>query len=268
MKILVFLFFLNFTLLINAQQNRFIYEMSYKKDSLAKNYEKELMCLEVDNNFNSTFFSYVRYKTDSLYTVDEKYDFTEGNIFWRIKKNLKEDLVFETQIMPPTSYTFQDQYKLNWKITNETKIKEAIKLVKAETKFRGRDWIAWFNPDLPILDGPYKFYGLPGLIYEVYDKKETYHFELVKNYRTNSDYFSTKRSIYIENNIDLKRDKYFEIINLYKKDPARDFKQGIYSGKIKLVDKDPNEIIRGIEKRAKEEQKANNNPIELKENQP
>ncbi|PKP22106.1 MAG: GLPGLI family protein, partial [Bacteroidetes bacterium HGW-Bacteroidetes-22] len=42
---------------------------------------------------------------------------------------------------------------------------------------RGRDYIAWFAPDLPISEGPYKFSGLPGLILEVTDTHSNFHFQ-------------------------------------------------------------------------------------------
>lgn len=32
---------------------------------------------------------------------------------------------------------------------------------KATCDFAGRKWIAWFTTEIPIQDGPYKFYGLP-----------------------------------------------------------------------------------------------------------
>lgn len=35
---------------------------------------------------------------------------------------------------------------------------------RAECVFRGRHWTAWYAPDLPINDGPYKLDGLPGLV--------------------------------------------------------------------------------------------------------
>lgn len=35
---------------------------------------------------------------------------------------------------------------------------------KATTKFRGREYEACFTPDIPINEGPWKLYGLPGLI--------------------------------------------------------------------------------------------------------
>ena len=38
---------------------------------------------------------------------------------------------------------------------------------KAETFIFGRKWTAWFSPEIPIQDGPYKFRGLPGLIVKI-----------------------------------------------------------------------------------------------------
>ena len=41
---------------------------------------------------------------------------------------------------------------------------------KATTTFRGRNYIAWFTPDIPINEGPWKIYGLPGLILRLEDE--------------------------------------------------------------------------------------------------
>jgi GLPGLI family protein len=36
--------------------------------------------------------------------------------------------------------------------------------IQAECDYHGRHWKAWFAADVPVQDGPWKFYGLPGLI--------------------------------------------------------------------------------------------------------
>ncbi|MDR0961731.1 MAG: GLPGLI family protein [Mediterranea sp.] len=40
---------------------------------------------------------------------------------------------------------------------------------RATCHFRGRNYIAWFAPDIAIDNGPWKFHGLPGLILQVED---------------------------------------------------------------------------------------------------
>ena len=56
---------------------------------------------------------------------------------------------------------------INWKITKESQKILGYTCYKATTKFRGRDYIAWFSPDIPYNLGPWKLGGLPGLILKV-----------------------------------------------------------------------------------------------------
>lgn len=48
----------------------------------------------------------------------------------------------------------------------------------ATCSFRGRDYIAWFAPEVPVNAGPWKFRGLPGLIFKVSDTQGHYSWEL------------------------------------------------------------------------------------------
>ena len=50
---------------------------------------------------------------------------------------------------------------------------------RATCHWRGRDFEAWFAPDIPVRRGPWRFNGLPGLILKVYDVDHFYTFEAV-----------------------------------------------------------------------------------------
>ena len=63
-----------------------------------------------------------------------------------------------------------------WKILNETKYFGKLLCRKAESMVRGRLWIVWFCPDIPVSAGPWKLYGLPGLIVEAMDSSKKYKF--------------------------------------------------------------------------------------------
>lgn len=66
-----------------------------------------------------------------------------------------------------------------WKILNEKASIAGYKCQKATTAFAGRVWTAWFTREVPVSDGPYKFYGLPGLIVKVVDTRNNFNFELI-----------------------------------------------------------------------------------------
>ena len=72
---------------------------------------------------------------------------------------------------------YESLEKPNWVITDETDIILGFPCIKATTNFRGREWIACFTPDIPVQEGPWKLYGLPGLILKAYDSKRHYFYE-------------------------------------------------------------------------------------------
>lgn len=71
-------------------------------------------------------------------------------------------------------------HPFDWEITAETDSINGFLSQKAMCNFGGRRWEAWFTPDIPYSDGPYKFCGLPGLILKIVDTKGHYKFEVLK----------------------------------------------------------------------------------------
>jgi len=69
---------------------------------------------------------------------------------------------------------------------------------KATTKFRGRSYVAWYAPKLSMPYGPWKFYGLPGLIFEVYDSTRRYEWSLksITNKKINEDKLNLNKADY------------------------------------------------------------------------
>lgn len=61
---------------------------------------------------------------------------------------------------------------ISWRISNNTAILGDLRCQKATCHFKGRDYTAWFCPDLPVRVGPWKLNGLPGVIVEAYDSKK------------------------------------------------------------------------------------------------
>ena len=68
--------------------------------------------------------------------------------------------------------------QFDWKYEDETREVMGYECRKATTRWRGRDWTAWYS-EIPVSAGPWKFNGLPGLILRLEDSKGEHMFEAV-----------------------------------------------------------------------------------------
>jgi len=96
---------------------------------------------------------------------------------YQMYKNDPEGKITITDHAIPNSYVYSEALDLfDWTLTGETKTIKGYTAQKATCDFGGRSWIAWFTPEIPYSDGPYKFNGLPGLILNIRDTKDEYIF--------------------------------------------------------------------------------------------
>jgi len=65
---------------------------------------------------------------------------------------------------------------INWQISGDTATFGGLHCQKATAHFKGRDYTAWFCPDLPLHIGPWELNGLPGVIVEAYDATKDVRF--------------------------------------------------------------------------------------------
>lgn len=67
---------------------------------------------------------------------------------------------------------------MQWTILEDsTKNVLGYECVLAVTDYHGRTWKAWFAPEIPISDGPWKFRNLPGLVLMAQTPDSTFSFE-------------------------------------------------------------------------------------------
>lgn len=101
---------------------------------------------------------------------------------------ISKDTIQELKLLGRTYVNVVDVNKgQDWKISNESKTIGNYKAIKASCNFRGRNWEAWFAPDISLSIGPWKFRGLPGLIIQVYDETKTFNYNLTKIETVNDD---------------------------------------------------------------------------------
>lgn len=149
--------------------------------NLGESYRHSEKFILIGNTVESYFAAYQNYLNDSgQYIVNEDViDVRAISAYFQervIKRNNNYTVFFNNE---DGKIKYDDNIGLKWVLYGETKIISDVVCQMAATNKFGRRWIAYFAKDsyqIPI--GPYKFGGLPGLIVELYDTKDDYHFTL------------------------------------------------------------------------------------------
>lgn len=176
MKILIIIFVLLSSLLY-GQSYRLIYELKYKTDSLKNNYITQNMVLDI--NPNETKFYYEKLlKFDSLYKKGVNLSFSMP-LQQIVKKEKGNYLHSNYYSLDGQYFQYTTKDKIKWTILDNTRFENNLTLQKAHTYFGGRHWEAWFSNENPLQEGPYKFSGLPGLIYEISDTNDNFIYRLI-----------------------------------------------------------------------------------------
>lgn len=98
--------------------------------------------------------------------------------------NAGETIVYRK--MGGEAYAYTESTEMPaWHIQSETKEVMGYSCQLATCDFRGRTWYAWFSTDIPVNEGPWKLFGLPGLVLEAWDSKKHYAYKAVGLYTQN-----------------------------------------------------------------------------------
>ncbi len=163
---------------------RITYELTYKKFKNSDTRYSENMLLLVSGN-RVQFVSESKYRIDSIFeTTNVKTagfanlmkNMPETNFDFFILHSLGSDKVFYYQKILKDRFYYEEPIEFNWKIYQDSKQILGYTCQKATTGYQGRSYTAWFAYDIPLATGPYKFFGLPGLILEIYDDRKEYRF--------------------------------------------------------------------------------------------
>ena len=93
----------------------------------------------------------------------------------------KENKISYTTDLLKTPFVVNDTtLNLKWKLENDVKEIDGFNCKKATINFRGRIWEVWYTTSIPMYYGPWKFYGLPGLIVAAYESSNEFWFQLKK----------------------------------------------------------------------------------------
>ena len=293
-NISLFLLFISIT--AGAQVNRFFYEYKFIPDSNNKeDVKKEMMLLDIDQK-GSNYYSRDKFVADSTSMAEVQKQMKSGGGNINISRRDNQGMVgykvtksypdFKTYLFTRISmdqYKVKEDQKPEWKILPEKQKIGAYNAQKATTSYGGREWVAWFSTDIPFQDGPYKFYGLPGLIVKLEDTTGSHVMTLVGNKKMAAPVSETEMDVPGNvkimgiggKELEISKSQYKKLWKDYVNDPSKNMREMMMrnggdntrvSFKVRTADgkeiSDPNQVFREMEKRTKESLAKNNNPIE------
>lgn len=109
-------------------------------------------------------------RNDSL--VSNQYYLTPTEIVFK-------DFIFQDKQFKPVIVS-EKMPSYDWKLEDEVMQIGGIQCHKALLSFRGRNYVFWYDPQTPCLFGPWKFFGLPGLIVKIESDDKKITFQLTK----------------------------------------------------------------------------------------
>lgn len=288
MKKLAFLLLI-FSVMATAQ-TRAIYEYKFRKDStVVDSIKTEWMYLDIAKD-GSKYYSQKAFENDSIIAEMVKKQIASGSrnisisrsssggdVSFKVEKSYPDFKIYLISSIERDSYKILEDRPMKWKILPETQKIGEFETQKAELDFAGRHWTAWFTTDIPIQDGPYKFHGLPGLIVKIGDKTGSHIMELkgIKNHTKSEEadiQLPEGRQIPLlgKKPVDATRQQYAKRLEQYRNDPVQGMREVLNMPNSRVVINvngqefsDPKEVLRQMEKAAREQMKTNNNHIEL-----
>lgn len=151
-------------MLLVTGKNASVYT-SYDKMNQALNMQKQIQEQIKNQSGNGNVKIEVKSEMKTQPTQEDYFFFANEH------KMITKERLFNNYLVEEPAAT------IDWKILKDTMSFSGVACQKATTRFKGRNWIAWFATEIPFQSGPWKLNGLPGLIIEAYDDKKEVKFE-------------------------------------------------------------------------------------------
>ena len=165
------------------------YTFSYKTDPLQKDFvETDLIYLDIGNNSSKYYSRYTQVRDSNKIAGLKKglsaYDVVEDNR--RFKKGTKTTIYNMDEpgqfhvIEHLVDYYYYDEKRFlpAWTFGAGEKTIAGYACKEAQAIYLGRKWTVYFAPEIPLNKGPWKLWGLPGLIIYAIDSEQLFQFEL------------------------------------------------------------------------------------------
>ncbi|WP_250252576.1 GLPGLI family protein [Chryseobacterium sp. Marseille-Q3244] len=288
MKKLFSVFLITLFAFANAQEaketaNRFFYELTFKPRKDSVKLDKLITILDITPK-KSIYQDYTIPSQDSIIKLaveemEKAKTWKDISKLIRMPKfaykivktypEMKEQYVDRVSM---NLFGYDDPVKFTWNILPDKQKIGEYNTQKATTEYGGRKWTAWFSSDIPFQDGPYKFYGLPGLIVKIEDDEKNYSWMLsgnkkIENYDelSYSDKINAKYGV--SNTVTpTTKEKFDKAYASFKQDPMAEIRQRVtpemMNMKMPGSDVTIGDALKRQEKMTKDYFNSNDNPIE------
>lgn len=186
--------------------------------------KENTMLLQIGHNM-SKFYDYHRFYADSIGNSlalkkkpkseanSEVISIMFGTQPINVFKNYPTGKITTLDRVPHNTYQYEeDMLEPQWILKSDTLTVCGYVCNKAEARYFGRNYTAWYAPEIPISDGPWKLFGLPGLILKAVDDQEHYSFECIgldRPHWNDSIYYTTSKPFKVKKEFFNKLNKEF-----------------------------------------------------------
>lgn len=219
---------------IASETMEFVYDYSCCVDTtghLEDNFTTDQMLLQIGPDNLSKFSSYKNLTVDSLLVNLSPEQIGEAAMegklsngeFMTIFKNYPDSKLTHTEKICMDWFRYQEEMpEFEWELTDSVISVLGYECRGAVCNFRGREWTAFYSEEIPLMEGPWKLHGLPGLIMKATDKDGHYVFECIGIKSSATRPITIYKVPY--NNTD--RHKYYEAKHRYDINPYAYFEAG------------------------------------------
>lgn len=180
MKNLFSAFFIFIYSLSHAQIWEVLYKYEVKNPQFGKvsEFPAKVECSSDGLNIFTVQFNSNKVTTPSnasgIYSYNPNPNFT-----YYLEHRLKNKFILISETINGKKYFFKDELpNIKYVIGTATKEVGGKKLSQLTAEFRGRKYTIWYDPKSKIKTGPWKFFQIPGLAYEISDEEQLFSWKL------------------------------------------------------------------------------------------
>ena len=176
------------------------------------------------------YFGYPRYQVDSVIyrrdinkitmqeagEIHNRYLYHDASPYMLLTQNRTKEISCYDRVFTD-HYVYTDSASIAWQLGEGSEMVCGHTCSMATAQFRGREWTAYYAPDIPVGRGPWKFGGLPGLILRIEDSTGDQRFTAISIRTAHSDIYMDKD----RDDFKTTRERFNKQLKDYKSNPGQ-----------------------------------------------